>query len=405
MIAKIEYFHNRGLKLLRWNKLLDKRGQIRGIDFAVAAFFFVIVLGQLIVVILNANILIVSQREDVTTREELQHLASLLFGSEGYPKDWGYIDSQQPESFGLAVQQLATTGYELDPTKMARLILGSSNITGYSDFFLSYDNLHSLLGLKAEINFHLTIKNPLSISLEPGDHSLSATVNFLDVNQIADVNLTLFTVDLSNGIIYPLTTSLTDSNGEAILDYNSFGDLSFPHTLIVVAQRDNFWGYTHYIPPTEDFNQFINIDVSNRPLLLTQEESFSGNCLGVSDYREESDNHTFSVIHTTAIRTLTYRNPGTNNFTTSPVLPISFVGNANDLVLVIVSVSEGSDSFSYRIGTIPALFDKNGANSGTFATIGPEIPTEAKYEIETGLFSISARNMLLIADLTIWEED
>ena len=154
---------------MKWINLLDKRGQIRGIDFAVAAFFFVIVLGQLVVVILNANILIVEQRETNTTKEDLLEFANLIFESEGNPNNWGNLYNQAPDYFGLALQELATTGFELDPTKLARLNADSVNIPGYSNFYINYETLHDLLGLENDMNFHLAIRTPLNLTMETND--------------------------------------------------------------------------------------------------------------------------------------------------------------------------------------------------------------------------------------------
>ncbi|MFW9917510.1 MAG: hypothetical protein ACFFGZ_18060, partial [Candidatus Thorarchaeota archaeon] len=85
-----------------WKRLQDKRGQIRGIDFLISAFFFVVVLGQLIVVILNANIMIISQQEISTTRNDVDQLAASMFSYEGSPSDWGNlnINSGDIVSFG-----------------------------------------------------------------------------------------------------------------------------------------------------------------------------------------------------------------------------------------------------------------------------------------------------------------
>ncbi|MHA2231858.1 MAG: hypothetical protein ACXAB4_05150, partial [Candidatus Hodarchaeales archaeon] len=204
------------------NQLRDRRGQIRGIDFAISAFFFVIVLGQLIIVVLNANILIISQEKTEATRNEIDQLAAILFGSEGSPADWGDLNADTPTSLGLAVQELASTGFELDARKLARLNNESARIRGYTRSGINYETIHELLGLGDDIQFHLTIRSALSIDLNPGDHVIGVNVSFLDQEPVEGVALNLFAANLANGLLISLATASTDSSGEANLDYTGF---------------------------------------------------------------------------------------------------------------------------------------------------------------------------------------
>jgi hypothetical protein len=391
---------------LLWNRLQDKRGQIRGIDFAISAFFFVVVLGQLVVVILNANILIITQKETETSRDDIDSLAAKMFGSEGSPANWGDLNSDQPDSFGLAVQELASTGFELDPRKLARLNEEVARITGYSGVAVGYETIHELLGLETNIQFHLTIWSPLSIELTPGDHVVSVTTSLLDKEKLEDVNLSLFAVNLNNGILVPLAVNTTTATGEGTLDYSSFSPLDFPHALIIVGQKGPMWGINHYFPPLEDGNQIINFAASTHPLFLTQNDAYSGQVIALSDFLRSTENHTVSFIYTNASApsTFSYTTPGANDHTTGPFLQTLFDGSVVGVVIGLVCIRDINGVFGYRVGTLPALLDKSEGVDGIFSQIGPTIPETETKGIGSNLYFLTVRGTLLVAQLTVWEE-
>jgi len=388
---------------LLWNRLCDKRGQIRGIDFTISAFFFVIVLGQLVVVILNANIMVISQNETNTSRSDIDRLAEAMFGSEGSPTDWGDLSSGQPTSFGLAIEEMASTGFELDPRKLARLNVESARITGYDDVAISYESIHELMGLGVSTQFYLRIRSALSLDLDPGDHEVSVRVAFLGLEKISGAQVSLFAVNLTDGVPYFLTRGTTDINGEVLLDYSGYGSLDFPHALIVVGQKGPMWGVNHFIPD-EDVNPLSDISSSDSPLFLTQLEAFSGSGAGRSDFRSSTQNHTFSFLYTNFSSMSGFSHSIQKDHTTGAVLDIAFDASAEGVIIGIVCVRESNGAFNYRLGTLPALMDKSEETIGIFPAIGPAIPDTGTAAVGSNSYFLTVRGTLLVAELSIWKE-
>lgn len=385
------------------NQLRDRRGQIRGIDFTMAVFFFVIVLGQLIIVILNANILIISQKKTEATQNEIDQLAAKLFGSEGSPADWGDLNASQPTSLGLAVQELASTGFELDARKLARLNVEAARISDYTRTGISYETIHDLLGLGDNVQFHLTIRSALSIDVNPGDHVIGVNVLFLDQEPVEDVTLNLFAANLANGILVSLATASTNSTGGETLDYTGI-NLDFPHALIVVGQKGAFWGINHFIPD-RDYNIGISFGNGNSELFLSQNATYSGSGIGLSDFGSSTQNHTFSYIYTnsSSLTELSYSIPGTDGHTRGPFLQTSFNFGAVGIIIGIVCI-RADNAYQYRVGTIPALLDRSEGNSGIFPEIGPTVPDTDTKSTASSRYLLTVRQTMLVAELTLWEE-
>lgn len=391
-----------------WKRLQDKRGQIRGIDFLISTFFFVIVLGQLIVVILNANIMIVSQQEINTTRNDVDQLAASMFGYEGSPSDWGdlNIDSSDIDSFGLATRELATTGYELDPQKLARLNIDAAGITDpdYSNVLVSYERIQRLLGLNSsQLQFHLRIQSSLSLSVDLGNHEISVNVSFIDLVAIEGVTVSLFAIDFTNGSLFSLVNATTDAAGEVTLNYLSSAPLDYPHALIVVGQKGPLWGVTHLIPD-EDSNPLFDISLSDHPLFLSQNGTFSAHVVGSSDFRRSLENHTFSFVYTNSSSTngFSYRTQAA--FSTDPILELEFDANAEGVIIGVACISVSNGVYQYRLGVLPTLLDRSEETDGIFYEIGPSLPDSGIEGVGFNRYSLTVRGMLLIAELTIWEE-
>jgi hypothetical protein len=69
----------------------NRKGQVRGVDFALAMLIFIIAFSQIIIVLSNLLIPSLVQMDTYSKEQELDTLYSNIFYSQGHPADWGTI--------------------------------------------------------------------------------------------------------------------------------------------------------------------------------------------------------------------------------------------------------------------------------------------------------------------------
>ena len=164
----------------------NRRGQVRGIDFALAMLIFIIAFSQIIIVLSNLLIPSLVQMETYSQEQELDTIYSNIFYSQGYPTNWGSIGNSYLSDFraGLLGNQDS-----LDFTKinrfhpdqldahvfLAQISLFNSDI---ESCVTSCDHLLRILGLKRDIVLN-SIKDLGDRFLEISDQLLATNISYL----------------------------------------------------------------------------------------------------------------------------------------------------------------------------------------------------------------------------------
>ncbi len=188
------------------------KGQVRGIDFALALVIYLFILTNVFVMIASFYDPSFRQLSSVSKKDELNTIFSTLFELEGSPVDWqtyptsvlGAMDEFQPGFSGGLL-------HDLDATKIARLAG-----TAPGDWYLNYETLVNGLGLT---------KNDLAISIAPvfytsildltfdgGTNTLSGVVH-VEKNGLPLENTRLWITVIDSALITTEITGTTNNAG------------------------------------------------------------------------------------------------------------------------------------------------------------------------------------------------
>lgn len=179
----------------------NRRGQIRGIDFALAMLIFIIAFSQIILVLSNLLIPSLVQLETYTQEQELNKLYSNIFLSTGNPGDWGTKPYSELSNFRFG---LLSSSNSLDFSKINRLASGISSYwaINYIDAKLAYGLIR---------DFAIEIYSPISIVIE----DISAGLGQISVKGVVQeyqtllegVDVWVFSIDSNNNVVYNYTTT------------------------------------------------------------------------------------------------------------------------------------------------------------------------------------------------------
>jgi len=210
--------------------------------------------------------------QQLTTRAET--VLGNLFGYMGDPANWGDNISFRPEnlkSIGLSKNLKTDVIYDLDPSKLSRLLPIDTGASVHTDA------IYKLLNLGREYRFSLHMVPVLNISVTPtgylSDGGDTYATEFLvavtthERTPVGNVNLSVYIITAyiemgsnrlifdSNGTTYNVTR--WDGNAsfnftslyEYILDEYGSGNIKFVGSLLVVI-GDFFGMHTMYVYPT-----------------------------------------------------------------------------------------------------------------------------------------------------------
>ncbi|MHA1954184.1 MAG: hypothetical protein ACW96U_09600, partial [Candidatus Heimdallarchaeaceae archaeon] len=141
--------------VLNFQKLTrNRKGQVRGVDFALAMLIFIIAFSQIIIVLSNLLIPSLVQMETYSKEQELDTIYSNIFYSQGYPTNWGSIGNSYLTDFRVG---LLGNQESLDFTKINRLS------SGIMDFW-QIDYIRTKTSFALIQDFALEIYSPITIS-------------------------------------------------------------------------------------------------------------------------------------------------------------------------------------------------------------------------------------------------
>jgi hypothetical protein len=194
----------------------NKKGQVRGIDFALALLIFIIAFSQVIIVLSNLLIPSLVQMETYSQEQDLNKIYSNVFGTQGNPVDWGTISTNDLTNFRIG---LLDNSENLDFTKINRL---STDISSY--WFIEYIRVKTSLSLIRD--FAIEIYSPITITI----NTVNIAFNTITVKGI----VTEYQTPIEGADIW---VSSIDTNSNVATNFTQTkdvsGDITFTSTLNV----------------------------------------------------------------------------------------------------------------------------------------------------------------------------
>ncbi|NPD87858.1 MAG: hypothetical protein HGN29_03995 [Asgard group archaeon] len=198
----------------------NRRGQVRGIDFALAMLIFIIAFSQIIIVLSNLLIPSLVQMETYSQEQDLDTLYSNIFYSQGYPTNWGSRGISYLSDFRVG---LLGNQESLDFTKINRLT------SGIMDFW-QIDYIKTKTSFALIQDFALEIYSPITISL----NSVQIAFDKITINgmvteyqtPIKDADVWVFSIDANNNVALNYTQT-KDISGvvsfKSVINVNTTG--------------------------------------------------------------------------------------------------------------------------------------------------------------------------------------
>ncbi|MHA2297136.1 MAG: hypothetical protein ACXAEU_11700 [Candidatus Hodarchaeales archaeon] len=412
--------------------LRNKKGQIRGVDFAISLLLFLILLSQVILIVVNTQILV--EGRNTINRDDLDYMVTRLFHDEG-TTGWGYNVGpfSLTDTFGLKDERYpwtSSTAY-LDPGKLARYNTYGKNLyDGYRNYtfpntnisikdyhFPSYDEVRRSIA-EEKLDFSMKTLLPLSIRVNDFNQSstemeLEFTVSYTGTSYpVIGARLDLFWVYLTNGTVDHRSTHVTNDVGQvmAIDAINAVeGD---PFIVLVICRSlvDN--GIAWYKPGafSNVFDKPINEDgpffsftscLDNGSVAVIT-DAFISSTFAAADNK----NHTVSLIY-----------PFNNTYAYETVIDTR--DNNKILIdkeqtipeqglVIAVSAAYHGNEFYFKVHSLPAILNNDGLSD---YPVLPAFTTPDFYLLEeinidillSGVYLASSRNVTLLVSINAWK--
>ncbi|NHJ48055.1 MAG: hypothetical protein FK733_09730 [Asgard group archaeon] len=235
--------------------LRNKKGQIQGVDFALAMVIFMIMFAEIIVLSLS---FLEPKYQNLGSRafeSRADQIADAFFLSTGYPNDWEYDYGSEFHSFGL--RDISST--ELDPNKISR-------INPLSLYSISYENVKGNLSRETQVGFQFTITSIFDVD---STLTLSQPLGLIDITtSVGDCTIWVFVVAPNSSVIYTQRT-LTDGVGDLSVFFPTGSGLlpSGYYTLVVFAQSPGGLFAIDYVNVNTDTTADLGLE------MLVQEDA------------------------------------------------------------------------------------------------------------------------------------
>ncbi|TFG01479.1 MAG: hypothetical protein EU542_06880 [Promethearchaeota archaeon] len=359
---------------------LSKKGQIQGVDFALAMMIFMIMFAEVLVLSFSFMEPKFQNLNDSAFQTRADQLTKSFFSSSGYPQQWEYQYDDSFNSFGLR----ETSSNSLDGNKIAR-------INPNALYGLSYQSLRGNISNEGNTNFQFSLNYliEVNVTLELTQPDASVEITTSSVN----CPIWGFYID-PNGIIGIAQKAVTDNQGEYSFTV-PIGSGTLPnghYTLVVFAEKENGHigiGYDQVIMGSESE---LGLE------LLVQENENSNGQMKV----QTKNNGGLASLWATIV----YPFPGgspplstTENIPTSATEETTLLPSpTNGSCVVLLTGETASGNFERKIAIYPTPLN------GNFNTIvGPtNLPnSESVIRIEK---IVAIRECVFQAVLYIWEE-
>ena len=397
-----------------------KRGQVRGLDFTISAFLFLIMLSQLILVVLNSQVVMEGLYEYRIEREEVNQLADRILGFPG-TTGWG-LSSTLPVAFGLADETTFSCGRILDSGKIARITTDMTIPTIRSlsgDYTLvNYSYVKSMLSL-TDYNFELRLRSLLNTTLSlsipsPFNGDLTASVQITNWRSepVQEAKARFVICDPRNSQLYQAGSASSNYQGIITKDITipdpillQSGDPEF----IIVAgiSLGSMWSVTS--ASTSETIQVRSVDISS--VLLPSSSSqirltyqvqglIQGNhSLGILNFGSTASQEPEEIIHRTTPSNI-------NNSLTVET-------GARDTGFIVGMITTGRDStafdhkFEYRLLTLPGFLDDDGSDPGIYDTFKEDIRVSRTPigDVALASYAVGSRGILFDAQIRMWRSE
>ncbi|UJG40628.1 MAG: hypothetical protein K9W45_12435 [Candidatus Heimdallarchaeum aukensis] len=247
-----------------------RKGQVRGIDFALGMLIFIIAFSQVIIVLTHLLVPSIMQMENYSEYQELDKLYGLIYYSKGNPSNWATIGTSSLTDFSLG---LSGDDGQLSFSKINRL---TSDIADY--WKIDYQFVKTSYGLLKD--FAISVDSVIKIQLDSfsaGFGSLTVKGKVLeDTVSIENVAITTFALDKENNLFINTTTTKKNTNEATFISTLSVSTSNY-YTIVIFANIDEIYE-TYYVfriyKPNDSF-EYEKVDFNFRPLVLENKEKHS----------------------------------------------------------------------------------------------------------------------------------
>ena len=369
----------------------NRRGQVRGVDFALAMLIFIVAFSQIIIVLSNLLIPSLVQMETFSQEQELDTIYSNIFYSQGYPTDWGSRGSTYMPNFRMG---LASNQEGLDFTKINRL----SN--GILDFW-NINYIRAKTSFAIVKDFALEIYSPITITISDVDIVFDKIIVNGTVMEyltpIEDADVWVFSIDANNNVAsnYTKTKEISGVQGfRASLTVNATNYYS----IVAFAQvAEIYQDYTAVRVEKAGLDEFQTEFVLSP---FVRENTISKTtAIDVSQYRTQlsDEAHAFvlfpykniDVTHFKASMTQADNEEGQVYLAENIPLP------ADGLAVVVVQEREGTEYRAGFMGVPMFLAERYGGTFGPISQI-----SESSYISVT--HTLKVRNVLVKCQMWYW---
>ncbi|MHA1115876.1 MAG: hypothetical protein ACTSRR_06385 [Candidatus Heimdallarchaeaceae archaeon] len=247
-----------------------RKGQVRGIDFALGMLIFIIAFSQVIIVLTHLLVPSIMQMENYSEYQELDKLYGLIYYSKGNPSNWATIGTSSLTDFSLG---LSGDDGQLSFSKINRL---TSDIADY--WKIDYQFVKTSYGLLKD--FAISVDSVIKIQIDSfsaGFGSLTVKGKVLeDTVSIENVAITTFALDKENNLFINTTTTKKNTNEATFISTLSVSTSNY-YTIVIFANIDEIYE-TYYVfriyKPNDSF-EYEKVDFNFRPLVLENKEKHS----------------------------------------------------------------------------------------------------------------------------------
>ena len=247
-----------------------RKGQVRGIDFALGMLIFIIAFSQVIIVLTHLLVPSIMQMENYSEYQELDKLYGLIYFSKGNPSNWATIGTSSLTDFSLG---LSGDDGQLSFSKINRL---TSDIADY--WKIDYQFVKISYGLLKD--FAISVDSVIKIQIDSfsaGFGSLTVKGKVLeDTVSIENVAITTFALDKENNLFINTTTTKKNTNEATFISTLSVSTSNY-YTIVIFANIDEIYE-TYYVfriyKPNDSF-EYEKVDFNFRPLVLENKEKHS----------------------------------------------------------------------------------------------------------------------------------
>lgn len=247
-----------------------RKGQVRGIDFALGMLIFIIAFSQVIIVLTHLLVPSIMQMENYSEYQELDKLYSLFYYSKGNPSNWATIGTSSLTDFSLG---LSGDDGQLSFSKINRL---TSDIADY--WKIDYQFVKTSYGLLKD--FAISVDSAIKIQIDSfsaGFGTLTVTGQVLeDSTSVENVDITAFVLDKENNVFTNITTTKKNSNEVNFISSFSLTTSNY-YTIVIFANIDDIYEsyYVFRIYKADDSFEYEEVDFNFRPLVLENKEKHS----------------------------------------------------------------------------------------------------------------------------------